>query len=169
MARHTPLPKDHKSLTYHILKLMTHSIYSMPHDSISPPEVLLKTRQWLGISPFTKQSLSTGLGLLTAEGMVQKRTEAGKPVYCITDLGREVYDAHVDVTTVWKIEQLYTKPLELHTVSEVHAKGEKFPSTYIPEAAFFDWPLVFQPTFHVFEGNREIRVFRAFEKSARRA
>ncbi len=158
------LPKKHLSLNYHILKLMTHSIYSMPHDSIYPPDVLKKTKEWLGISPFKRATLNEGLALLLKGGFVEKVRREGRQVYSITDKGRETYDEYVDVVTVWKIEKNFGDILKLHTVSEVQKKNKKTPTTHIPECAFFEWPLVFKPIVHEFDGPKEIRVFEAYEK-----
>jgi len=166
MVKKIYLPLKDLSHNYHVLKLMTHSIYSIPTDGISPDEIIKKTKQWLGISPFNKKMLTTNLKSLNDKGFIEKEKVAKKTHFKISDKGREAYDNYVDVMMVWKLEYQYGKPFQLYTVSEVHKKSKKYASTHIPECAFYDWPLTFKPTGHNFKGSKEIRTFDVFEKKA---
>jgi hypothetical protein len=166
MPKKTSLPSANLSHNYHILKLMTHSIYSIPTEGISPVDVIEKTRQWLGISPFQKKSLMAGLDVLSEKGLIRKDGSGKKASFSITEKGRESYDSYVDVMTVWKLEQNFGEKFKLFTVSQVFPKSKKHPATFIPESAFYDWPLTFVPSTHKFEGAKEIRSYEVFEKKS---
>ena len=162
--KNVSLAKENLSQDFHILKLMTHSIYSIPHDGISADDVIEKTKQWLGISPFKKASLVGSLKSMHSKSLIACEKDGKTLTYQITDKGVAAYNSYVDVMTLWKLEKTFGNSFQLHTVSEVYKKSAKFPSTHIPETAFYDWPLAFKSVKHHFEDNKEIRVFEAFEK-----
>lgn len=155
------------ALLYHVLKLLVGSIFRTPDDQINIDDVLRRTKEWLIITPFSRPRLQKALTALATRKLLRRVSEDGKECYRITEQGRRAYKQYREIMTLWRIEKVAGKRLKLYSVSEVLRKTHPREGDYIPDECFMDWPLKFRPIFHRFSGQRELRIYDAFEKVKR--